>query len=444
MPSDFQADVLVVGAGTSGSYLAWRLAQAGCRALVLEKRALADLGQHIDIFHMDAVRFAEFGIPLPEGDEVEHLADTGLMWSPDLQVSHEIRYPFYVMHKPLFHRRLHQQVRDSGGEIVERARVTGVIVEGGRLAGVQGELDGEPFEARAPLVADASGIKAEVRTRLPAELGVENDPIRDSDRLFVCLEYRENTGGGRYPTGSNFYPFHKAFWNLGPGEQVILGIGQPGSYDYAWQKHREWREEYFGDPGRVARRCQGTTPFRRSPFSLVGDGFLAVGDAAFQNKPFNGEGVTSGFGACQIAAEVIVAALKKGDTTRAALWPYNMRWFCGTGAKFAAGLAQLPATAELSRKDVDWLFRHGIIFTSRDFEALNLSFEMPIDTKATIAMGLKMVGGVLGGGFSSASLRRLLAVSGLAGKVKQHYQSYPAEPAAFPEWERTARALWGT
>jgi digeranylgeranylglycerophospholipid reductase len=442
MTTAFRADVVVVGAGTSGCYFAWRLAQAGYRVLVLEKRALAELGQHIGIFHMDVVRFGEFGIPLPEGDEVEHLAESGLMWSPDLQVKVEIRYPFYVMHKPLFHRRMHRYVRESGGEIVERARVTGLLLEGSRLVGVQGEMDGGPFEARAPLVVDASGVKAEVRTLLPDWFGVENDPIRDTERLFVCLEYREGTAEGPYPTGSNFYPFHKAFWNLGPGDQVILGIGQPGSYDYAWQKHREWREEYFGDPGRVVQRCQGTVPFRRSPFSLVGDGFLAVGDAAYQNKPFSGEGVTSGFTACAIAAEVAAEALARGDTSRAALWPYNTRYFRGQGAKFAAGLAQLPAAAELSRQDVNWLFHHGVIFTQRDFEALNLHYEVPADTAATLAMGLKMVGGVLTGGFSAQSLRRLLAVSNLAGKIKAHYLQYPEEPEGFPEWERTARRLW--
>jgi hypothetical protein len=193
----------------------------------------------------------------------------------------------------------------------------------------------------------------------------------------------------------------------------------------------------------VVQRCQGTVPFRRSPFSLVGDGFLAIGDAAYQNKPFSGEGVTSGFAACQIAAEVAIAALAKGEPSRTALWAYNSRYFRGQGAKFAAGLAQLPATAELSRSDVDWLFHHELIFTQRDFEALNLLYEIPMDTAATLTMGLKMVGGVLGGGFSAQSLRRLLSVSGLAGKIKKHYQQYPEEPAGFAEWERTARSLWG-
>ena len=184
-------------------------------------------------------------------------------------------------------------------------------------------------------------------------------------------------------------------------------------------------------------------PFRRSPFSLVGDGFLAIGDAAYQNKPFSGEGVTSGFAACHIAAEVAVGALAAGEPSRAALWPYNARYFRGQGAKFAAGLAQLPATAELSRGDVDWLFHHGLIFTQHDFEALNQDYEIPMGLGETVSMGLKMVGGVLGGGFSAASLRRLLSVSGRAGKIKQHYRQYPEAPAGFAEWQRTARGLWG-
>lgn len=57
-------------------------------------------------------------------------------------------------------------------------------------------------------------------------------------------------------------------------------------------------------------------------------------------------------------------------------------------------------------------------------------------------MGLKMVRGVLTGGFSGQSLRRLLGVSNLAGKIKAHYLQYPEDPAEFPEWERTARRLW--
>ncbi|MFN2165499.1 MAG: FAD-dependent oxidoreductase, partial [Anaerolineae bacterium] len=72
-----RADVIVVGAGTSGSYFAWRLAQAGVQVLVLEKQRLVDLGQEIDIFHMDEVRFDQFGLEHPAGDELLDYHPTG-------------------------------------------------------------------------------------------------------------------------------------------------------------------------------------------------------------------------------------------------------------------------------------------------------------------------------------------------------------------------------
>ena len=79
----------------------------------------------------------------------------------------------------------------------------------------------------------------------------------------------------------------------------------------------------------MLKRLQGKTPYRRSPYSLVGNGFMAMGDAAFQTKPFSGEGVTSSFTACQIAAEVATEALRRGDVSRESLWDYNVRYFRG-------------------------------------------------------------------------------------------------------------------
>lgn len=452
MTHQLQADVVVVGAGTSGCYLAWRLGQAGFRTLVLEKRRLEELGQHMGIFHMDEVRFEEFGVPLPTEEEGELIGyyPTGLAWSPDLQVKEEVRYAFYVMRKPAFQRRMHRYVVEAGGEILERVEVTEPLIEDGFVVGVRAmrcsELaegqDGEPLEVRGRIVVDASGINSVVRTRLPDDFGVENDSIRDEDTLFVCLEFRDEIEGD-YPTGLNFYPFQKAFWNPRWGNGAILGIGQPGSYEYAWQKHREWREEYFGDPGKVLQRMQGKTPYRRSPYSLVGNGFMVMGDAGFQTKPFSGEGVTSSFTACQIAAEVAADALRRGDVSRESLWDYNVRYFRGQGAKFASLFVQLPAAAELSRREVDYLFHHGIIFSGEDFRQMNLNYETEMGLGQTISMALKLVGGVLSGRFSSASLKRLLGVSSTAAKIKPLYQRFPETPAQFRAWVAEARSLWG-
>jgi hypothetical protein len=224
---------------------------------------------------------------------------------------------------------------------------------------------------------------------------------------------------------------------------VILGIGQPGSYETAWQKHREWREEYFGDPGRVIKRTQGRTPYRRSPYSLVGNGFMVMGDAAFQTKPFSGEGVTSSFTACQIAAEVAVEALRQGDVSRERLWPYNVRYFRDQGAKFASLFVQLPAAAELSRREVDYLFHNDLVFSSEDFEQMNLHYATEMGLGRTVSMGAKLLLGVAGGRFSWESFRRLLDVSSTADKIRALYERFPEDPTGFESWVAEAKPLWG-
>jgi len=260
------------------------------------------------------------------------------------------------------------------------------------LVGVGGKLGNSTFEARGKLIVDASGLADAVRTKLPDAFGIENKPVPPEKCLYVCLELRDQIPAG-FPTGSNSYLFHKAFWNKSYGDGAILGIGQPISFENAWRLHKAWREEYFGDPGKVIKKRQGAIPFTRSPFSLVGNGFMMIGDAANQNKPFSGEGVTSGFTAAGIAAEVAVNALQKGDFSREALWEYNQRYQRGQGAKFAASFAQLPATAELTRKDVNYLFRHNIIFSSADFEELNNNYEIVFSTGKLLKIGLILIWG---------------------------------------------------
>jgi digeranylgeranylglycerophospholipid reductase len=442
MDEQHGTDVIVVGAGTAGSYLAWRMAEAGRKVLVLDSADLSELGSRIEIFHIDKIRFDEFRIPHPAGEELIHTEDVGYTWSPDLKIGQPVAYTFYVMHMPSFIRRLQGYAVRAGATILGNTRVDGVLREGGRLVGVTGMRGGATFEARARIVVDATGLAAAVRTRMPADSSVENWKVPPEHCLFVCLELRDDIPEG-FPRGSNSYLFHKAFWNKSWGDGAILGIGQPNSFEHAWKKHREWREEYFGDPGRVLRTRQGVIPYHRPPFSLVDDGFMAIGDAACQNKPFSGEGVTSGFTGAEIAAEVAVEALRKGDVSRAALWPYNTRYFRGQGAKFASSLAQLPAVAELGRRDVDFLFRRNIIFSSADFEELNRTYEISMGPAKLAKIGLTLLAGVVTGGFGGAALRKFLAASLKAGKIKTHYLAYPASPAGYAEWAGKAASLWG-
>jgi hypothetical protein len=153
--------------------------------------------------------------------------------------------------------------------------------------------------------------------------------------------------------------------------------------------------------------------------------------------------VTSSFTACQIAAEVAVEALVADDVSRDALWPYNVRYFRDQGAKFASMFVQLPAAAELSRREVDFLFHSDLIFGSEDFEQMNLHYATEMSLGKTLSMGVKLLGGVLGGRFSWDSLKRLLDVSGRATKIRALYERFPGDPGGFGPWVEEAMVLWG-
>ena len=129
--------------------------------------------------------------------------------------------------------------------------------------------------------------------------------------------------------------------------------------------------------------------------------------------------------------------------SREALWPYNTRYFQDQGAKFASMFVQLPAAAELSRREVDYLFHNDLIFGSRDFEQMNLHYETEMDTGQLVSMASRLLWGVVRGRFSSASLKKLLAVSSTADKIKKHYQQFPEDPAGFEAWLAQVKPLWG-
>ena len=437
-----EEDLVIIGAGTAGSYLGWRLGQRGHRVYLVEKQKAGEPGSHIGIFHVDEIRFAQFGIPLPEGDELIGYYPEGRAWPPDGDEAQIVRYPFYVMEMPLFIKRLQSYATGAGAQILFETEFTGLLLEEERPAGIKARTASEELIIKAPLVIDASGVDGVGRVSLPASLGVETDPIDPQDFLYVILQYWDDLEED-FPRGLNFYPFHKAFINPGYGEGAIVGIGQPEKLEIAAQVQEQFLKERFpGVKYRLVKKTWGRTPYRRPPFSLVADSFMVVGDAAFMTKPFSGEGVTSGFTACQIAVETADAALQKGDTSREQLWPLNVRYFRDQGAKFAGLMAQLLVAAELSRNDVNYLFSRDIIFSGYDFEQMNRYFWVKMGPGRLLKTAAALLGGRLSGKLSREGFAALMKAMNSSEAIKKHYERFPENPADFPPWEAQARELW--
>ena len=242
------ADVVIVGAGTAGSYTGWKLAQAGHSVIIVERNRRGMLGRNIGIFHMDEIRFAQYGVPVPKGNELIGYYPEGWAWPPDGNSAKKVRYAFYVMELPLFINRMQKYAEDAGARIMFQTGMEAPIIERGAVAGVRVLSGGRRTEIRARIVIDASGTDSSVRTGLPLSMGMETDFIRPGDFLYVILQYWDDIPGretGEFPTGLNFYPFHKAFINPSYGTGAIVGIGQPGSLEAAERVQNEFLAERF-------------------------------------------------------------------------------------------------------------------------------------------------------------------------------------------------------
>jgi digeranylgeranylglycerophospholipid reductase len=437
---EMKADVVIVGAGTSGTYLAWRLAQAGYGCLVIEKDKLENLGTSIGPFHMEEEAFERFGIPLPQGDELLHRLETLTMWPPNQSKSVTAPLVTLDMDKPLFMRRLHSYARDAGAEILEVVEVTGLITERGFPCGLTYAGEKGEVEVRGRLLVDASGIGGALRTLVPASPWFESEPISDLDTLVVYMESWKDLRGDAGPDINSYLHF-QGWYAPSYGDEKIVGVGMPSSPEGARARQRAFAAT-LPFTGEVATATGGRVPYRRPPYSLVDNALMVVGDAAFMNKPFNGEGVTSAFAACAIAAEVAIDALARDDLTREALWPYNVRYFRGQGAKFAFLTAVMPAVVSLSDQEIDFLFSVPGIITPEGTRALNLEYEVKSDPAASMSSLPALLKGIATGKLRPASVASIVKAGWDAFVIGRLYGRYPEHSSGFGDWKNGAEHYW--
>jgi flavin-dependent dehydrogenase len=212
-------------------------------------------------------------------------------------------------------------------------RVTDVVVEGGRVVGVEAtDASGDAHRFRAPLVVAADGRASVVAHRL----GLRR-PHRLARMAFVTYIAGLRDVGD---VGEIFIdPPDYAILNPVAPDRVNMSIVVPLAHGAPFSDRLE---AFFAARVKqlphLARRVAGTTivarvralgplAYRVAP-PTVG-GVLLVGDAAGFYDPFTGEGVFTGLRSAELAVETATAALRSGDYSVAALRPY-------TGARHAA------------------------------------------------------------------------------------------------------------
>ena len=436
-------DLIIIGAGTSGAYLAHAVAKAGHSVLVIEKNPREKTGSKYDIFHIEEREFARLGLPRPvEGDtewafefEKNFIADPRCLYAK-LQTNHVVG-----LHLHEYTLLMNDRAIEAGAEIEYEAEFVSLTFDkAGRINGVKYMQGGEEKTAQARITADCSGITAAARTTLPDGFGIEKYQLGDEDMFYVILRYVKLKNKEDYLDGSTFWANYKAW--IAPcadPEGAIIGIGACHSFEYAEQMYAEMEKTVPLPEYELVKVEMGRTPYTRNMHSLVADNFIVSGDAGCLTKSVNGEGVTSSIYMLKIAAAAIDRAFKIGDTSKYALWRINREYNSTQGAEFAMLRAMLVGVINaVSFEEFEYVFRSGLISD----ELLNALTGASVPPKALLKAFGAFVSGIGKKEISKATVKACVNSLKNAAEIMIHYKNYPETPEGFEEWCAKADRLY--
>ena len=325
---DDEYDVVVIGAGPSGSNAAKAAAERGARVLLIEKRQ-------------------EIGAPkrCGEGISARGLRELGIEPSPrwalnEIMGAHiyapngkrvSVRYKEvggYVIERKMFDKFLAMEAARAGAKVVAKAQATGLIIEDGFVKGVKIRWLDEDIEVRCKVVIAADGVESQVARWA----GINSThKLRDIDSAFqyeMVVELEEPDmlelyfGNKIAPRGYVWiFPKGKDVANVGIGiGGDIKGVTAKELLDKFIKNHEKLKK------GSIIEVNSGGVPVGKPLDKLVSNGLMIVGDAAHQVNAIHGGGVYEGSIAGRIAGEVCAKAIEKGDVSEKALREYEIRW----------------------------------------------------------------------------------------------------------------------
>jgi 2-polyprenyl-6-methoxyphenol hydroxylase-like FAD-dependent oxidoreductase len=323
MAVDERTDVVIVGAGGGGAVLGLALAQKGIRSLVLEQASgpprglrgeiLQPNGQQVldrlGLLHRlpaDAVRTVRLFHFCRAGGERLCTIDYGMLPPP-------YNRALVTLPNVAHHAILDALEAQNPGGLRYGVKVSSLLMEGSRVAGVRAEWQGRTMTIGAKLVVGADGAYSKVREALgiPAKLHLYREAY-----LISILDSPEAIDEARYFVGRN------RILGLFPaaGNNVYVFYMIPaGTYDRIKQQglealRQQWRRidptlealtDRLKDWNQTAYMPTGRV---RTP-RWVADGAVLIGDAAHAMNPHASQGRMQAMADAMALAQVIESCL---------------------------------------------------------------------------------------------------------------------------------------
>ena len=309
-------DVIVIGGGPVGSYVAYKLVGMGHGVVVLERKER--LGKRIcctGIIGQECVR--SFTI---DDNVILRQVNSAKLFSPSgklLQLSRG-EAQAYIVDRAAFDIAMASRVQSKGVEYVLNSLVRGIEVRDNRV-NIEATRQGEElnFEARAVVIANGFG------SRLSEELGLG----RVGDFVMGAQAEVETMGVDEIEVyfGQQIAPAFFAWLVPTSPQKALAGLltrRNPGPY-------MEKLLLSLLAEGKITsvevKPIYGGIPLKPLPRTF-GERLIVVGSAAGQVKPTTGGGIYFGLLCAEIAADTLHRRLANDDLSARGLADYERGW----------------------------------------------------------------------------------------------------------------------
>ncbi len=425
-------DIAVIGAGPAGCSAALPAARAGLRVLIIEREKAADVGRKVcgNAVGVEGLAPVAHQVTPPGGAEVAARLESGTLYMRDGKTGVRLPAPGVVLNRLVFGQRLLADAVSAGANLVDSCSCIGWSDRETTRIRLRFN-DGSESDLAARIVIDASGF----RSVLARNGGTtHDDPVA---RTEVAVAYREivslpnsideRAGGfvvfaapGAEQGYAWVFPMGGRLANVGIGTTLASVTGSlREAYDVFVAGRPELRgaERISGGAGMV--------PVRRPLASLVGDGFMAVGDAGCQTSPLHGGGIVPAILAGVKTGEQAVRAISNGGVSAEALWEYGTQFMTTIGAAYATHDALKDLLYSLSNRDLVFLFTQ-IAQSEKLIHAIQRGSFLPGVSEALRRLAAftrrpRLAARIISTGKAMASVRR-------------HYEAYPDSPSGLESW----------
>jgi len=349
-----QYDIVIVGAGPTGSTFARIAAINGLSVLLLERKNRIGVPVRCGEGIIDsALRL--FYEPRPSW--IATTIDKFCFITPNgTSTTVKMKEKGYVLNREVFDYDLAKFAADEGVTVVTNANVNGLLFDNNKVAGVKGICNSESFEIRSKLVIGADGVESRIGrfAGINTRLGLSNIDSGfqktisgiDVDR-DVCSFYISN----ELAPGGYIWIFPKG------DDSANIGIGISGKA-YINGKSAKTRLNEFLDSKYPNHKVEsisiGGIPLSQPIKQMVTDCVMLIGDAARTVNPLSGGGIILGMKSAVKAADVAIKILKSGkEPTKINLMDYQKRWMNNEGKQINRIYRIKTAVDKLTDKDLN-------------------------------------------------------------------------------------------